>query len=160
MITKKSNLGRRPETSSFVIERSRYGSEIIGVCQLPETPWTYRNASRRRYRRGGTARKCSPRHAVLPARCGSSAEYCRCVCHRMSFNTCSSGALPAPDFCFIFHPCDYDEPEVLPSDSPSISLKGADGEQSRSLIRKLGSSCGIKRLRISMVRCSNRPARV
>src|SRR5450432_4255757 len=30
-------------------------------------------------------------------------------------NTCSAGALSGPDFCFIFAPCGYDEPEILPS---------------------------------------------
>ena len=29
--------------------------------------------------------------------------------------TCSAGALSGPDFCFIFAPCGYDEPEILPS---------------------------------------------
>src|SRR5271163_2884875 len=50
----------------------------------------------------------------------------------MSFSTCSAGALPGPDFCFIFAPCGYDEPEILPSESPSICLRGADGEHLRS----------------------------
>src|SRR5260221_671639 len=49
----------------------------------------------------------------------------------MSFSTCSAGALLGPDFCFIFAPCGYDEPEILPSESPSVCLKGADGEQCR-----------------------------
>jgi hypothetical protein len=31
----------------------------------------------------------------------------------MSFSTCSAGALPGPDFCFIFAPYGYDEPEIL-----------------------------------------------
>jgi hypothetical protein len=38
--------------------------------------------------------------------------------------------LPGPDFCLIFAPYGYDEPEILPSESPSVCLKGADGEQS------------------------------
>src|SRR5690606_32002716 len=46
----------------------------------------------------------------------------------MSFSTCSAGALPGPDFCFIFAPCGYDEPEILPSESPSICLMCAVGE--------------------------------
>jgi hypothetical protein len=33
---------------------------------------------------------------------------------RMSFTTRSAGALSGPDFCFIFAPCGYDEPEILP----------------------------------------------
>jgi hypothetical protein len=32
----------------------------------------------------------------------------------MSFTTRSAGALSGPDFCFIFAPCGYDEPEILP----------------------------------------------
>src|SRR4051794_15969783 len=47
----------------------------------------------------------------------------------MFFSTCSAGALSGPDFCFIFAPCGYDEPEILPSGSPSIGLTGADGGQ-------------------------------
>src|ERR1700677_215032 len=42
-----------------------------GVCRPPGTPWTSRNTSRRRYPRGGTARRCSPRPATPPARYGS-----------------------------------------------------------------------------------------
>jgi hypothetical protein len=30
-------------------------------------------------------------------------------------STCSAGALSSPGFCFIFAPCGYDEPEILPS---------------------------------------------
>src|ERR1700691_5528181 len=71
----------------------------------------------------------SPRSPSSTMRIFSSAEYCRRVWRRMSFSTCSAGALPGPDFCFIFAPCGYDEPEILPSGSPSICLIGADGEQ-------------------------------
>src|SRR5580692_13018122 len=70
----------------------------------------------------------SPRSPSSTMRIFSSAEYCRRVRRRMSFSTCSAGALPGPDFCFIFAPCGYDEPEILPSGSPSICLIGADGE--------------------------------
>jgi hypothetical protein len=37
------------------------------------------------------------------------------VGRRMSFSTCSAGALPGPVFWFIFAPHGYDEPEILPS---------------------------------------------
>src|ERR1700742_383723 len=47
----------------------------------------------------------------------------------MSFSTCSAGALPGPDFCFIFAPGGYDEPEILPPQNPSVCLTGPDGEQ-------------------------------
>ncbi len=60
----------------------------------------------------------------------SSVEYYRRVWRRMSFSTCSAGVLPGPDFCFIFAPYGYDEPETLPSKSPSIGLRAAEGEQS------------------------------
>src|SRR4051794_30068962 len=49
----------------------------------------------------------------------------------MFFSTCSAGGLSGPDFCFIFAPCGYDEPEILPSGSPSIGLTGADGGHAR-----------------------------
>src|SRR5665213_3725474 len=44
----------------------------IGACRPPETPWTSRNTSRRRYLPGGKARRCSPHHAAPPVRCGFS----------------------------------------------------------------------------------------
>src|SRR3954470_8931222 len=69
----------------------------------------------------------SPRSPSSTMRIFSSAEYCRRVWRRMFFSTCSAGGLSGPDFCFIFAPCGYDEPEVLPSGSPSIGLTGADG---------------------------------
>jgi hypothetical protein len=56
----------------------------------------------------------SPRSPSSTMRIFSSAEYCRRVWRRMSFSTCSAGALFDPDFCFIFAPCGYDEPEILP----------------------------------------------
>src|SRR5277367_6632761 len=70
----------------------------------------------------------SPRNPSSTIRIFSSAEYCRRVGRRISFSTCSAGALTGPDFCVIFAPYGYDEPEILPSESPSIGLRGADGE--------------------------------
>src|SRR4029077_17904143 len=81
----------------------------------------------------------SPRRPSSTMRIFSSAEYCRRVWRRMSFRTCSAGALPGPDFCFIFAPCGYDETEILPSGSPSIGLTGADGEQ-----------CGTMRMKAAL----------
>src|SRR6201984_3477340 len=43
-----------------------------GASPPPETPSPSRNTSRRRCPRAGTAPRCSPRRAVLPAQCGSS----------------------------------------------------------------------------------------
>jgi hypothetical protein len=45
----------------------------------------------------------------------SSAENCRRVARRMSRTTSSAGGFAGPDVCFIFAPCGYDEPEILPS---------------------------------------------
>ncbi|QHO73865.1 hypothetical protein ACH79_15600 [Bradyrhizobium sp. CCBAU 051011] len=36
--------------------------------------------------------------------------------------------MPGPDFCFIFAPDGYDEPEILPPQNPSVCLTGPDGE--------------------------------
>jgi hypothetical protein len=40
--------------------------------------------------------------------------------------------LPGPDFCFIFAPGGYDEPEILPPQNPSICLTRADGKQAHT----------------------------
>ena len=40
-----------------------------------------------------------------------------------------SGALTDPNFCLIFALYGYDESEIFPSESLSICLTGADGEQ-------------------------------
>jgi len=45
----------------------------------------------------------------------------------------ADGEQSGPDFCFIFAPCGYDEPEILPSGRPSICLMGADGEQAEDI---------------------------
>ncbi|MCP1758562.1 type II toxin-antitoxin system HipA family toxin [Bradyrhizobium elkanii] len=37
--------------------------------------------------------------------------------------------MPGPDFCFIFAPGGYDEPEILPPQNPPVCLTGPDGEQ-------------------------------
>src|ERR1700755_2847282 len=50
----------------------------------------------------------------------------------MSLRTCSAGGLPGTDFCFIFAPGGYDEPEILPPQNPSVCLTGPDGEQAES----------------------------
>src|SRR6201747_2046353 len=42
------------------------------ACRPPGIPSTNRNTSRRQCLRGGTVRRCPPRRAVLPARCGFS----------------------------------------------------------------------------------------
>ncbi len=106
-----------------------------GACRPPGTPWISRNTSRQRCPRGGKAQRFSLHRAGLPIRCGSSLPLNTTggVWRRMSFSTCSAGALPGPDFCFIFAPYGYDEPETFPSESPSICLRGADGKQSHTI---------------------------
>jgi hypothetical protein len=37
------------------------------------------------------------------------------VTRRMSLIASSAGCFPGPDFCLIFAPCGYDEPEILPT---------------------------------------------
>src|SRR5215469_13965457 len=76
----------------------------------------------------------SPRKPSRTMRIFSSAEKCRRVARRMSFTTCSAGALADPDFCLIFAPSKgYDEPEVLPSSTHPVCLTIADAGQLKSV---------------------------
>src|SRR5450631_3416303 len=68
----------------------------------------------------------SPRRPSSTMRIFSSAENCRRVARRMSFTTLSAGSFTGPDFCLIFAPHGYDEPEILPSKNHPICLTGAD----------------------------------
>src|SRR6516225_6921695 len=69
----------------------------------------------------------SPRRPSRTMRILSSAEKCRRVARRMSFTTCSAGALAGPDFSLIFAPSKgYDEPEILPSSTHPFCLTIAD----------------------------------
>ncbi|MCW2130753.1 hypothetical protein M2226_009552 [Bradyrhizobium elkanii] len=63
----------------------------------------------------------------------------------MSFSTWSAGALPGPDFCFIFAPGGYDEPEILPPQNPTICLTGPDGEHVRELVASGAATPRISR---------------
>ncbi len=47
----------------------------------------------------------------------------------MSFTTVSAGPLDGPDFCLIFTPCGYDQPEILRSSITPICPIGADAGQ-------------------------------
>src|SRR5829696_3671830 len=69
----------------------------------------------------------SPRRPSSTTGIFSSAEKCRRVARRMSLTICSAGAFTGPDFCLIFAPDGYDDPEILRSRKPSICLIGADG---------------------------------
>ncbi len=72
----------------------------------------------------------------------------------MPFSTCSAGALTGPDFCFIFAPGGYDEPEILAPQNPSICLTSPGGEHlSLSFLSMPGQRPG-RRLHIAL---PNRP---
>src|SRR4051812_11023038 len=104
-------------------------------------------------RRQSSAMLSSPRKPSSTMRILSSAAKCRRVARRMSFTTCSAGALSGPDFCFIFAPDGYDDPEILRSRKPAMCLTGADAAQ-------LAGVCRLRvRLRIDLLACGlrNRP---
>ena len=65
----------------------------------------------------------SPRRPSNTMRIFSSAEKCRRVARRMSLMVSSAGCFSGPDFCLIFAPCGYDDPEILPSCKPQIVSK-------------------------------------
>src|SRR5918993_5395523 len=77
-------------------------------------------------RRHSSATLSSPRKPSSTRRIFSSAEKGRRVARRMSLTTVSAGSFAGPDFCFIFAPCGYDEPEILRSGKPLFCLTGAD----------------------------------
>src|ERR1700722_16132460 len=45
----------------------------------------------------------------------SSGRKCRRAARGMSLIASSAGCFSDPDFCLIFAPCGYDDPEILPS---------------------------------------------
>ena len=59
--------------------------------------------------------RLSPRNPSSTTRIFSSAEKCRRVARRMSLIASSAGCFSGLDFCLIFAPCGYDDPEILPS---------------------------------------------
>jgi hypothetical protein len=61
---------------------------------------------------------CSPRRPSSTTRIFSSAEKCRRVARRMSLIVSSASCFSYPDFCLIFAPCGYDDPEILPTRKP------------------------------------------
>src|SRR3990167_11241418 len=78
-------------------------------------------------RRHNSAMLSAPRSPSSTMRIVSSAEKGRRVARRISFMTCSAGALTGTDFCLIFAPSKgYDDPEILPSSTRQICLIGAD----------------------------------
>src|SRR3970040_1042771 len=78
-------------------------------------------------RRHNSAMLSSPRSPSSTMRILSSAEKCRRVARRISFMTCSAGALTGTDFCLIFAPSTgYDDPDLLPSSTRQICLTAAD----------------------------------
>src|SRR5215471_21683994 len=110
-----------------------------GACRPPGTPSTSRNTSRRQCLPGGTAPRCSPRRAVLPAQCGSSLRpntasaspgECRGQASRAYQRrkriSVSSSLLGG-----------YDEPEILRSSSCHICLTGAEAGHCIGVIPRL-----------------------
>src|SRR5271169_5481256 len=73
-------------------------------------------------RRHNSAMLSSPRSPSSTTRIFSSAEKCRRVARRMSLIASSAGCFSGPDFCLIFAPCGYDDPEILPTrKQPAVS---------------------------------------
>src|SRR5271155_3141475 len=66
-------------------------------------------------RRQSSAMLSSPRSPSNTMRIFSSSEKCRRVARRMSLIASSAGCFSGPDFCLIFAPCGYDDPEILPT---------------------------------------------
>jgi hypothetical protein len=66
-------------------------------------------------RRQSSALLSSPRNPSSTTRIFSSAEKCRRVARQMSLIASSAGCFSGPDFCLIFAPCGYDDPEILPT---------------------------------------------
>ena len=71
----------------------------------------------------------STRSPSSTTRIFSSAEKCRRVARRMSQIASSGGCFSGLDFCLIFAPCAYDDPEILPRWKTARCLIGADGGQ-------------------------------
>src|SRR5471030_3269321 len=74
-------------------------------------------------RRHSSAMLSSPRSPSRTMRIFSSAEKCRRVARRMSLIASSAGCFSGPDFCLIFAPCGYDDPEILPKRKPPTVSK-------------------------------------
>src|SRR6478609_6596256 len=99
------------------------------ACRRRGTPSTSHNTSTRRSLRAGTARRCSPHRARLPARYGSSL--------RPKTAAASLGGYPSQPALPVLSPArisvssalhdGYDDPEILPSRKPLNCLKSADG---------------------------------
>ena len=83
----------------------------------PGTPSTSHSTSTRRCLAAAELRDALLAPQALPIRMRilSSAEKCRRVARRRSLIASSAGCFSGPDFCLIFAPCGYDDPEILPS---------------------------------------------
>ena len=81
--------------------------------------------STRRCPRGDTVRQCSPRRGSPSSTTADLlfGRKCRRVARRMSLIASSAGCFSGPDFCLIFAPCGYDDPEILPSRKPPAVSK-------------------------------------
>src|SRR5580693_4437302 len=101
-------------------------------------------------RRQSSAMLSSPGSPSNTTRIFSSAEKCRRVARRMSLIASSAGCFSGPDFCLIFAPCGYDDPEILPTRKPPTVSKAltADtknvGTYIQSVLNDLGYKASVK----------------
>ena len=118
------------EIGHDLLQRLRFAAEILhlvgsrGACRVAGKPpfaglkELFRPAIV--HRRGDALAPTEFGDALLPAqpfqyvRIFSSAEKCRRVARRMSLIASSAGCFSGQDFCLIFAPCGYDDPEILP----------------------------------------------
>src|SRR5450432_1066288 len=82
-------------------------------------------------RRHSSAMLSSPRSPSSTTRIFSSAEKCRRGARRMSLIASSAGCFSGPDFCLIFAPCGYDDPEILPKRKPPTVSKALTADSRR-----------------------------
>src|SRR6202046_5311837 len=82
-------------------------------------------------RRQSSAMLSSPRSPSRTTRSFSSGEKCRVGPRRMSLIASSAGCFSGPDFCLIFAPCGYDDPEILPTRKPPAVSKALTADTRR-----------------------------
>src|SRR6476469_2588088 len=85
-------------------------------------------------RRQSSAILSSPRSPSRTMRIFSSAEKCRRVARRMSLIASSAGCFSGPNFCLIFAPCGYDDPEILPTRKPPTVSKALTADNAAVIV--------------------------
>jgi len=92
------------------VSRREIGEALVGAGMVSDEAMLSRRHS--------SAMLSSPRSPSRTMRIFSSAENCRRVARRMDLIAFSTGCFAGPDFCLIFAPCGYDDPEILPKRNP------------------------------------------